>query len=113
MFFLHIFWRKFHCYEVNFTRPDRSACLKAFGDINSPGYIRALELIRIGSDNLMGNPRCDMEGFLPSEAHRNQLEFLGHRQDIEKLNRSAIVNASKVFDRGNDDMATERIFSEK
>lgn len=98
---------------VNFTRPDRSACLKAFADTNSPGYRRALELIQIGAKNLLLHPRCDMEGFEPCLAHRDQLEFLRHRQDIELLNRRAIVDGSKVYDWRNGHIATEGIVSGK
>ncbi len=86
---------------VNFTRPDRSACLKAFTDTNSDGYKRALELIRVGSNNLVLHRRCDMDGFEPCPTHRNQLEFLRRRQDIELLNRRAIVDGDKVYDRQN------------
>ena len=87
-----------HGPPVNFSRPERSACLRAFPGSNDPGYRRALELIRKGAKNLEEHPRCDMPGFVPCEAHRRQQAFLRQRQRIEARNREAIVKGRKVFD---------------
>jgi hypothetical protein len=42
--------------------------------------VKALELIRQGQRNLQEHPRCDMPGFLPCEAHQEQLKRLAVRQ---------------------------------
>jgi len=88
-----------HGPPVNFTRPERSACLKAFASAGDPNCHRALELIRKGQRGLREHPRCDMPGFSPCEAHRKQLEFLAQRRRIEARNREAIVHGRKVYDR--------------
>jgi hypothetical protein len=61
---------------VNFTRPEHSRCLTGFRDANDPRYARALELIREGQRNLHEHPRCDMPGFVPCQAHQEQLKRL-------------------------------------
>jgi len=70
----------------NFTRPERSLCLKALGDTADSRYARALELIRQGQRNLQEHPRCDMPGFVPCEAHQKQLNRLAqhHRHSAER-----------------------------
>ena len=83
---------------INFTRPEQSACLKAFEDPNGPDYKRALALIQIGADNLRRHPRCDMDRFEPSPAHRDQLQFLQDRRNIEQRNRRAIAAGAKLYD---------------
>jgi hypothetical protein len=65
---------------VSFTRPEHSLCLSGLRDANDPQYVKALELIRRGQRNLQEHPRCDMPGFLPCEAHQEQLKRLAVRQ---------------------------------
>jgi len=81
---------------VNFTRPERSACLQGLD--GTACYRDALELIRKGQRQLQDHPRCDMPGFVPCDAHQEQLEFLARRQQIEARNRDAIVGKEKVYD---------------
>jgi hypothetical protein len=64
---------------VTFTRPEYSLCLSGLRDANEPQYVKVLELIRQGQRNLQEHPRCDMPGFLPCEAHQEQLERLAER----------------------------------
>ncbi len=83
---------------VNFTRPDKSLCLTGFDSIHSPGYLRALALIRKGAKNLITHPRLDMADFQPCQADQARLDYLAKRQGIEQLNREAIVKSYRLYD---------------
>lgn len=72
---------------ANFTRPEHSLCLEGFRDANDPRHARALELIRQGQRNLQEHLRCDMPGFLPCEAHQEQLKRLAERRRAHSAKR--------------------------
>ena len=88
-----------HGDPVSFTRPEKSLCLAGFDGKEGPDYLRALALIQKGADNLAAHPRLDMPGFQPCKADQARLDHLAERQRIEKLNRKAIVEGRKLYDR--------------
>jgi hypothetical protein len=88
-----------HGSPVSFTRPEKSLCLTGFKSKEAPGYLRALALIRKGADDLAAHPRLDMPNFRPCEADQARLDYLAKRQEIEQLNRKAIVKGDKLYDK--------------
>ncbi|HUT88998.1 MAG TPA: hypothetical protein VMY37_05860 [Thermoguttaceae bacterium] len=85
---------------INFTRPEQSACLKAFPDPADPGYQEALALIRSGQEMLARHPRVDMPGFVPCVVDRQRLDYHAERQRVDERNRRAIRRGTKVYDPG-------------
>ena len=83
---------------INFTRPEKSLCLTGFADKKGPGYIEALELIRLGGQMLKDHPRLDMEGFTPRPADKARLDYHAKRMEIERRNRRAIIEGRKAYD---------------
>ena len=83
---------------INFTRPEYSLCLKAFGDKKDAGYREALSIIGAGRQMLELHPRADMPGFEPCEADRRRLEYWTRRRQIESLNRQAIAQGKRAYD---------------
>ena len=49
---------------INFTRPEKSACLAEFSDKSDPNYKEALALIREGQRVLNKTTRADMSTFI-------------------------------------------------
>ena len=83
---------------INFTRPERSLCLTAFTDTDSPAYREALGIIQAGQTLLAQHPRADTPGFRPCEADQRQLDYYAARRRIEARNREAICTGRTVFD---------------
>ncbi len=83
---------------INFTRPERSACLAVFPNAEDPGYVESLSIIRAGEAMVAQHPRLDMPGFQPSEMDRQRLEYLAQQRRRESDRRAAIVRGEKVFD---------------
>jgi hypothetical protein len=82
--------------QISFERPEISPCL---GGIEDPGMLReAISIIRKGQERLAEIPRADMEGFIPCEQHRAQLEKYEKRMRIESENLSAIREGRKRYD---------------
>ena len=74
--------------QISFERPELSPCLS---DIKiKSSYNEALELIRSGQQRLKEMPRADMEGFVPCDEQRKQLDKYDVRLQIEEENRKAI-----------------------
>jgi hypothetical protein len=84
---------------VNFTRPEFSACLRAFPDKSANGYAEALSLIKAGAAMLKEHPRVDMPGFKPCENDRERLDFHALRRKVEANNREALAKGLKVYDK--------------
>jgi hypothetical protein len=80
---------------INFTRPEQSACLRAFPGPADPGYQQALALIRSGQEMLARHPRVDMPGFVPCVADQQRLDYHALRQEINEANRRAIVEGRR------------------
>jgi len=74
--------------QISFERPELSPCLSSIKRKRS--YDKALELIKSGQQRLEEKPRADMEGFIPCEEQRMQLEKYNVRLQIEEENRKAI-----------------------
>jgi hypothetical protein len=85
---------------VDFTRPERSACLRAFPTTNSPGYTEAIALIRTGQAMLTEHPRADMPGFKPCGADQERLDAWRQRQEIEQGVWQAMREGRQVYDAG-------------
>ena len=83
---------------VNFTRPELSACLRAFPDPAEAGYAEALALIRTGQALLAAHPRAEMPGFQPGAADQQRLDFWHRRQRIENQVRQALREQRTVYD---------------
>jgi hypothetical protein len=83
---------------VNFTRPERSACLRAFPNTDAPGYAEALALICAGQAMLAQHPRADMPGFQPCPADQQRLDAWHQRRQIEQAVWQALREGRKVYD---------------
>jgi hypothetical protein len=83
---------------LNFTRPDQSACLRAFDGTQDPGYLQALAAIRAGQQRLAQHPRADMPGFQPCAADQQRLDYHAARQRIEAVNQRALAAGERVYD---------------
>jgi hypothetical protein len=88
-----------HGPPVNFTRPEKSLCLTGFDSKQAPDYLRALALIRKGAHTLATHARLDMPGFRPCKKDQAQLDRLEKRQEIERLNREAIIKGKRLYDK--------------
>lgn len=91
---------------VNFTRPERSACLRAFPTAESAGYTEAFALIRAGQAMLAEHPRADMPGFQPCTADQERLNAWHHRREIEEGVWQALREGRKVYDAGRNAVST-------
>jgi hypothetical protein len=85
---------------INFTRPERSLCLRAFTAPNDPGYSEALAIIRSGKQMLEAHPRLDIPDFQPCAADRQRLEYHARRKTVETRNRQTIVAGRRIYDDG-------------
>ncbi len=74
--------------QISFERPELSPCLSKVK--GKKKYREALEIIESGKRQLAENPRADMKGFIPCEAHRIQLAKYRERWQEEKENNKAI-----------------------
>jgi hypothetical protein len=83
---------------VNFTRPERSACLRAFRAAGTPEYQEALALIRAGQAMLIEHPRAEMPGFHPCVADQQRLDACRQRQQMEERAWQALRENRKIFD---------------
>lgn len=83
---------------VNFTRPERSACLRAFPTAESPGCAEAIALIRAGQAMLAEHPRADMPGFQPCAADQERLAAWHQRREIEEGVWQALREGRQVYD---------------
>ncbi|MCX6926908.1 MAG: hypothetical protein NT154_27430 [Verrucomicrobia bacterium] len=87
---------------VNFTRPERSACLRAFPTPEQPGYTEALALIRAGQSMLAEHPRADMAGFQPCAADQERLNAWRQRREMEEGIWQALREGRQVYDASHD-----------
>jgi hypothetical protein len=83
---------------VNFTRPERSDCLRAFNRADAPDYADALTLIRAGQAMLAVHPRAEMPGFKPCVADQQRLDHYQQRQQIEQRVWQALRENRKIYD---------------
>ncbi len=83
--------------QISFERPELSPCLENI-QADGGGYAQALALIKKGQQRLIKTPRADMEGFIPSEEHREQLQKYMDRLKIEQKNNQAIDKGKFVYD---------------
>ena len=83
---------------VNFTRPERSACLRAFRAASTPGYAEALSLIRAGQAMLAEHPRAEMPGFQPCVADQQRLDACRQRRQVEERVLQALRENRKIYD---------------
>ncbi|MGO8753370.1 MAG: hypothetical protein ACLQNE_46125 [Thermoguttaceae bacterium] len=83
---------------VNFTRPERSACLRAFRAADTPEYREALALIRAGQAMLAEHPRADMPGFQPCTADQQRLDTCRQRRQVEERAWQALRVNHKIYD---------------
>ena len=83
---------------VNFTRPERSACLRAFRAAGTSEYLEALALIRAGQAMLAEHPRAEMPGFQPCVADQERLDACGQRRQIEEHAWQALRENRKIYD---------------
>jgi hypothetical protein len=83
---------------INFTRPQRSLCLKAFTDKNDPAYREALSIIQSGRQMLQQHPRADMPNFRPCEADQRRVDYHAKRREIEAHNRRTIAQGDRIYD---------------
>lgn len=83
---------------INCSRPESSACLRAFPDPSTPEYAEALELIRAGQRQLLAQPRADTPGFVPCAEDQERLTFHAWRQQVEARNRRGLAQGRKVYD---------------
>ena len=83
---------------IDFTRPELSACLRAFPDPADGSYREALALIRAGQERLTQHPRADMPGCVPCEADRQRLDYYAQRRRVDEQNREAIRQGGKAYD---------------
>ena len=81
---------------VNFTRPERSASLRAFPTASTSGYTEALSLIRTGQALLAKHPRAEMPGFQPCPADQERLQAWRQRRQIEERVWQALRDDRKV-----------------
>ena len=84
--------------KISFTRPEISPCLEKL-DRNSPQYLEALKLIRVGHDNLATNPRPDMAGFqLSGKVEVEQQRKYDALRQAEAEARAASVAGRKFYE---------------
>jgi hypothetical protein len=83
---------------LNFTRPERSACLAAL-DKNDSRYHEALQIIQAGKESLATNPRPDMPNFQNTDKVEidRQAKYDAFRKADEEA-RAAIIAGKKKFD---------------
>ena len=84
---------------ISFDRPELSPCLVRIADRNSAEYHEALEIIGRGAEMLKQFPQCGVEGFVPCEADHLREAKYELRKNEERLNRQAISNGEKRYDR--------------
>jgi len=82
--------------QISFERPELSPCLA--GLKNERLYKEALQIIRKGQQRLEDLPRADMEGFVPCEQHRVQLDKFNKRLQQEEENRQAIAEGRVYYE---------------
>lgn len=83
--------------QITFERPELSPCLAKL-KTDSPKYTEALDIIESGRDQLAMLPRADMEGFVPCEEHRTQLEKYAVPLSIEEENNRAVSEGRILTD---------------
>ena len=84
---------------VSFDRPEQSPCLGYVADKDSAEYREVLEIIRQGAKVLKQFPQCGMEGYVPCETDRIREKKYEFRRNEELLNRRAIRNGEKRYDK--------------
>ncbi|SUE34607.1 hypothetical protein [Rikenella microfusus] len=94
---LNSYWRGMQA-QVAFERPELSPCLDVVRD-DPAKYERAVAIIAEGGRRLKGRPRADMEGFVPSERHREMLRKYAAQLEEEIANRRAVETGGKRYDR--------------
>ena len=82
--------------QISFERPELSPCLT--GLKRHRQYKEALQIIRNGQQRLQDLPRADMEGFVPCEQHRIQLDKYNARLQYEEENRKAISEGGAYYE---------------
>lgn len=84
--------------QISFERPELSPCLAHVKKKRQ--HSEALEIIRSGQQRLHETPRADMQGFVPNEQDRAQLEKYNERLEQEEKNRQAISDGSLYYESG-------------
>ena len=82
--------------QISFERPELSPCLAGLN--RQKHYQEALQIIRMGQQRLLDVPRADMEGFVPCEQHRVQLDKYNVRLKYEEENRKAISEGRTYYE---------------
>ncbi|MBT8037642.1 MAG: hypothetical protein KJO21_08870 [Verrucomicrobiae bacterium] len=83
--------------QLSFERPELSPCLSHLTP-DSKKHQQSLAIIHRGAARLQLTPRCDMQGFEPSEKDRKRLKKQRERWEIEQANRKAIQDGKKIYD---------------
>jgi hypothetical protein len=81
--------------QVNFTRPELSPCLAAFGNRDDPKYQQALSIIEAGCRTLLARPRADMPGFIACEKDcRIQEKLVALSETATAVRRNLVSKAT-------------------
>lgn len=82
--------------QISFERPELSPCLSGLN--LQKDYQEALQIIQMGQQRLLDVPRADMEGFVPCEQHRVQLDKYNVRLKYEEENRKATSEGGTYYE---------------
>ena len=94
---LNSYWRGVQA-QVAFERPELSPCLDGIRE-DKVKFAAAVAIIARGGERLKERPRADMEGFVPSERHRQMLRKYAAQLEEEAANRRAAEEGVKRYDR--------------
>jgi hypothetical protein len=82
--------------QISFERPDLSPLLK--GVDSNEDRQEIIEILQLGYQRMIENPRADMEGFIPHKSHADQLAIYILQREEEKKIRKAILANERVYD---------------